>query len=85
MKDLCLGMTVIILLFAFGANAEPIFPYKYNVEMLENINAPSPPSRSFGTTPKPKEVLEDDKQIVNFPLNIKPENVKIVKVENLFL
>lgn len=81
MKDLCLGMTVIILLFAFGANAEPIFPYT-NMESLENVNAPSPIKYP---TPKPKEVLEDDKQIVNFPLNIKPENVKIVKVENLFL
>lgn len=44
-------------------------------------NAPSPIQYA---TPKPPEVLEEDKEIINYPLNIPEENVKIVKVEDLF-
>jgi len=45
-------------------------------------NSPSPIKYA---TPKPKEVLEDDKQLVNYPLDIQAENVKIVDVQDLFL
>lgn len=44
-------------------------------------NAPSPIKYA---TPKPPEVLEEDKEIINYPLNIPEENIKIVKVEDLF-
>lgn len=36
MKELALGLTILILLFSMVYSAEPIFPYKYNVETLEN-------------------------------------------------
>ncbi len=35
-------------------------------------------------TPKPESVLSEDKEIMNFNLDIKPGNVKIVKLEELF-
>lgn len=43
--------------------------------------APSPITYS---SPKPDQILEEDKEIIKFPLKIKAENVKIVKVEELF-
>lgn len=43
--------------------------------------APSPITYS---SPKPDQILEEDKEIAVFPLKIKAENVKIVKVEELF-
>jgi len=52
---------------------------KLRDELLNN--SPSPIRYA---TPKPKEVLEDDKQLENYPLDIKPENVKIVDVQDLF-
>jgi zinc protease len=42
------------------------------------------PSPITYSTPKPSSVLEEDKSIYNYPLNIKPDKVKIVKVEELF-
>lgn len=36
-------------------------------------------------TPKPEEVLAEDRQISTFPLAIKPENVEVVTVEKLFV
>lgn len=45
-------------------------------------NTPSPITYP---TPKPKEVLLEDKYIINFPLDIKPEKVKIVQVDDLLL
>jgi zinc protease len=45
-------------------------------------NAPSPITY---TSPKPNEVLEEDKTISTFPLKIKRENVKIVPVTDLFV
>lgn len=45
-------------------------------------NAPSPYTYP---TPKPESVLEEDKQISTFKLDIKPENVKIVPVGELFV
>jgi zinc protease len=45
-------------------------------------NAPSPITY---TSPKPNEVLEEDKIISTFPLPIKRENIKIVPVTELFV
>ena len=45
-------------------------------------NAPSPYKYP---TPKPLNVLEEDKQISNFKLDIQPENVTIVPVGDLFV
>ena len=45
-------------------------------------NAPSPYTYP---TPKPENVLEEDKQISTFKLDIKPENVSIVPVSDLFV
>jgi zinc protease len=44
-------------------------------------DAPSPITYK---TPKPESVLSEDKEISVFPVKVKPENVKIVKVEELF-
>jgi zinc protease len=33
---------------------------------------------------KPAEILEEDKEIASYPLAIKPENIRILKVEELF-
>jgi hypothetical protein len=45
-------------------------------------NAPSPYKYP---TPKPEAILEEDRQISTFPLSIKPENVRIVPVTDLFV
>ena len=45
-------------------------------------NAPSPYTYP---TPKPESVLEEDKQISTFKLDIKPENVTIVPITDLFV
>ncbi len=45
-------------------------------------NAPSPITYS---TPKPNEVLEEDKLIATFLLKVKPENIRIVNIENMFV
>jgi zinc protease len=45
-------------------------------------NAPSPYTYP---TAKPENVLEEDKQISMFKLDIKPENVMIVPVTDLFV
>lgn len=44
-------------------------------------DAPSPITYS---SPKSAEVLEEDKEIIAFPLKVKAENVRIVPVEQLF-
>jgi zinc protease len=36
-------------------------------------------------TPKPPEVLEEDKEIIRYPLDVKPENVIIKKADEMFL
>jgi zinc protease len=45
-------------------------------------NSPSPITY---TSPKPNEVLEEDKAIAGFHLNLKRENIRIVPVTDLFL
>lgn len=49
-------------------------------EMLVN-NTPSPISYR---NPKPKKVLEEDKEIARYPLQVKPENIRIIPVEKVF-
>jgi len=45
-------------------------------------NKPSP--MKYGT-PKPEAILEEDKQIEVYPLDIKPDKIRIVRVEDMFL
>ena len=45
-------------------------------------DAPSPISYA---TPKPDAVLAEDREISTFPLKIRPEDVKIVPVGQLFV
>ncbi len=45
-------------------------------------NAPSPMKYA---TPKPKAILEEDKEIATYRLAVRPENVRIVKVEEMFV
>ncbi len=42
------------------------------------------PSPITYKTPKPPAVMEDDKAIEKFPVPVKPENITVVKVEELF-
>jgi zinc protease len=55
-----------------------------NAEALKIALVNNSPSPIQYQTPKPENVLQEDKLISAFKLNIKPENVKIVKVEELF-
>jgi zinc protease len=45
-------------------------------------DAPSPIKYS---TPKPASVLDEDKEIISFPIKVKEENIKIVPVGELFV
>lgn len=56
-----------------------------DAEKLKNDlinNVPSPISYS---TPKPKEILDEDAEIANFPLKVLPQKVKIQNVEDVFV
>ena len=53
---------------------------KFKEELVNNT-----PSPIVYPTPKPQSVMDEDKIIEVFPLKILPENVKIVKVTDLFL
>jgi len=53
-------------------------------EQLREALVSNSPSPIKYATPKPKEILDDDKQLVNYPLDIKAENIKIVAVQDLF-
>lgn len=44
-------------------------------------DAPSPITYK---TPKPESVLQEDKEISTFPVKVKPEDVRVVKVEEFF-
>jgi zinc protease len=55
-----------------------------NAEALKTALVNNTPSPIEYQTPKPESVLQEDKLISSFKLNIKPENVKIIKVEELF-
>ena len=52
---------------------------KFKQDLLNNS-----PSPIVYQTPKPESVLEEDKEIINYHLNINPGNVTIVKLEELF-
>ncbi|MBW7871954.1 MAG: insulinase family protein [Ignavibacteriales bacterium] len=55
-----------------------------DAEKLKNALVNNDASPIEYQTPKPNSVLEEDKEIINYKLKIKPENVKIVQVEELF-
>ncbi len=55
-----------------------------DAEKLKNDLINNSPSPIEYQTPKPETVLNEDKEIMNFKLEIKPENVKIVQLEELF-
>ncbi len=56
-----------------------------NAAALQQALISDAPSPMKYATPKPKEVLEEDREIERYPLTIKPENVAIVKVADLFM
>ena len=51
---------------------------------LSDALASETPSPITYSSPKPYQVMEEDKEISTFPLSIKPKNIRIVKVEDLF-
>ncbi|MEJ5286588.1 MAG: hypothetical protein CH6_1947 [Candidatus Kapaibacterium sp.] len=53
---------------------------KFKEELVNNV-----PSPITYPTPKPEEVLNEDKEISTFPLKVLPEKVKIVPVDELFI
>ncbi|GAB4365288.1 MAG: hypothetical protein Kow0042_04430 [Calditrichia bacterium] len=53
-------------------------------EKLKEMLVKNLPSPITYTTPKPQEVLDEDVEIANYPLKVKPENVKIVQLDELF-
>lgn len=55
-----------------------------NAEKLKTALVENSPSPITYKTPKPEEIIKEDKIIAKYRLNIKPENVKIVKLEKLF-
>jgi zinc protease len=48
-------------------------------DLLENV-----PSPITYENEKPKAILEEDKEIANFPISINPNKIKIIKVEDCF-
>lgn len=56
-----------------------------DAEALKNKIVANTPSPITYATPKSEEILAEDKDISSFPLDIKPGNVHIVKVEDLFI
>ncbi len=53
-------------------------------EALKQALVNNEPSPITYPTPKPAEVLEEDKQIATYPLKVKPENVRITPIESIF-
>ncbi|OVE78937.1 hypothetical protein BVY01_03995 [bacterium I07] len=56
-----------------------------NAAVLKKALVGNVPSPIKYDNPKPDEILEEDKQIVVYPLLINEENVKIVKAEEMFV
>jgi zinc protease len=52
---------------------------KYKEALLSNAESPIEYASS-----KPAEIVEEDKEIIKFPLKIEEDNVKIIQVESLF-
>lgn len=55
-----------------------------NAEALKKALIENTPSPITYRTPKPEEVLKEDKIIEAFPLKVLPENIKIIKVDKVF-
>jgi zinc protease len=55
-----------------------------DTESLKKALAENLPSPIMYDSPKPADVLEEDKQIMNYPLNIPEGNIRIVPVEKMF-
>lgn len=55
-----------------------------NAQQLKEMLVQNTPSPIQYSTPKPPEVLEEDKEIASYPLQVKPENVHIISVDQLF-
>ncbi len=56
-----------------------------NAEDLKTALVENKPSPKKYATPKPEEVLQEDKEIAVFPLDIKEENVQIFKADEMFV
>ncbi|HPY00569.1 MAG TPA: insulinase family protein, partial [Candidatus Marinimicrobia bacterium] len=52
-------------------------------KLREDLLANTPSPIKY-ITPKTEEVLKEDLEIANYPLAIRPENIKIVNVRDLF-
>jgi zinc protease len=55
-----------------------------DAEKLKNDLVNNVPSPIKYRTPKPQKILEEDKLIEVFPLKVLPENVEIIKVDQVF-
>lgn len=55
-----------------------------DAEALRDAIIKNEPSLITYNSPKPKEILEEDKVIQNYKINVKPENVVVVPVERVF-
>lgn len=55
-----------------------------DAEILKDRLVNNLPSPIKYDTPKPEAVLEEDHEIANYPLHVKPEHVKILKLDSLF-
>jgi zinc protease len=55
-----------------------------NCEALKNKLASNALSPMTYNSPKPEDVMEEDKIVERFRIDLKPESVQIVRVETLF-
>ncbi|MBE2281170.1 MAG: insulinase family protein [Ignavibacteriaceae bacterium] len=55
-----------------------------DAEALKNALVNNESSPIVYSSPKSDFILEEDKEIINYPIKIKAENIKIVKVDELF-
>ena len=53
-------------------------------EKLKQVLVNNEPSPIQYPTPKPAEILEEDKEIATYPLHVKPEHVEIIPIEKVF-
>ena len=54
-------------------------------ETMRDALVSNTPSPIRYTSPKPENILTEDKEIISFPLDIKAESVKIIPVADLFM
>lgn len=55
-----------------------------DAEAFKDALSQNKPSPIAYESPKPESVLEEDKEIINYPINIPAENISIVTVDQLF-